>query len=239
MSSLTFQAVIFDLFRTLVDPDRFKPPQYHRTQRVARILSADSGDFAKYWAGTVKQRHTRRNETVHKLLRAYARTHGLEVPRKTLSIAVKEWGRYHDLAILRPSKNVKHFLISLRNNGVKLGLLSNADEREIRQWSHSSLAEYFDASCFSYKIGYRKPNPKSYETVLAKLELPSAVSVFVGDGEDGELEGAKKAGFGKVVFMRGIVQPHKIQTRAQMAKHEAVADATIDSLEDLAKVMGS
>lgn len=234
---VTFRAVIFDLFRTLVDPDGFKPSQYHRTRKVAEILSASSEEFRRYWAKTVPSRQTRRSETVSGLLGTYVRANGIKATREEISMAEYEWGRYHDLAILTPRKDVELLLTSLRDKNVKLGLLSNADEREIRQWPHSPLSGRFDAECFSCDIGCRKPDTRSYEIVLARLNLPSSVSVFVGDGEDGELEGARRAGFGKVIFMKGVVESRKTQSRFQMVAHEAAADATIESLGDLPDVV--
>jgi FMN phosphatase YigB (HAD superfamily) len=109
------------------------------------------------------------------------------------------------MAILNPQPNIVSTLQSLSKRGFKLGLLSNCDEREIREWSNSPLEQYFNAVCFSCDIGHTKPYPMTYATILEKLETTAEKSVYMGDGGSSELEGAKKAGFGLVVFMEGFV----------------------------------
>ena len=155
------------------------------------------------------------------------------MPQDKLESADYEWGRYQDIAILRPRPAVVSALRALRSKGMKLGLLSNCDEREFREWPHSLLAPLFDTVCPSYRIGYAKPSVRAYEIVLSTLETKASWSVFVGDGGSGELEGAKEAGFGQVVFMKGFVSKNGLRTPRELASLQQTADTSVDSLEEL------
>jgi putative hydrolase of the HAD superfamily len=122
---------------------------------------------------------------------------------------------------------------------MKLGLLSNCDEREFREWPHSLLAPLFDAVCASYRIGHAKPSLRAYEIVLSMLETKASRGIFVGDGGSGELEGAKESGFGQVVFMKGFVSKNGLRTPSELASLQQIADKSIDSLKELVLLLES
>jgi len=63
--------------------------------------------------------------------------------------------------------------------------------------------------------------------------------VFVGDGGDQELEGAKAASFGRVVFMRGFVSRNGLRTPSELASTQTHADTTVDALEELVSLFDS
>lgn len=116
---------------------------------------------------------------------------------------------------------------------LELGLLSNAFAREVRAWARSPLAPYFEAACFSCDIGHEMPDPQAYAEALSRLGVPARAAVFVGDGGSNELAGAKAAGFGLVVFMRGFLARNGLRTPSQVKSLEDVADCIIDNLEEL------
>jgi FMN phosphatase YigB (HAD superfamily) len=63
-----------------------------------------------------------------------------------------------------------------------------------------------DAVALSIDTKMVKPDPAAYSYVLDRLGgIPPENAIFVGDGENQELEGATAAGFGKVGFLRQYV----------------------------------
>ena len=143
----------------------------------------------------------------------------------------------HDRALLQPEEDVLSALRHLRREGLKLGLLSNIDEREAECWTRSPLSSLFDVVCMSCEIGYSKPSKEAYTTVLSRLGEDASSSVYVGDGSHDELRGAKEAGFGLVVFMKGFISRSPTWDAEVMRKRANLADATIMNLNELASIL--
>jgi putative hydrolase of the HAD superfamily len=88
-------------------------------------------------------------------------------------------------------------LDSLRDRGLKLGLVSNAKDPG---WllhddlARMGLAERLDVAVFSSEVGKRKPHPLIFETALERLGVDAAETVFVGDSRYADMLGAKRLG---------------------------------------------
>ena len=149
----------------------------------------------------------------------------------------REMGHYQDMAILNPRPEIISALQSLGRRELKIGLLSDCDERDIRRWPDSPLAKYFDATCFSCEIGFTKPDPKAFSTVLERLGTSPQKAAYVGDGGSMELEGAKQAGFGLVVFMEGFVANNGLWNPDQMETFRRTADTVIRQVDELPKLL--
>ncbi len=132
-------------------------------------------------------------------------------------------------SLVHVSGQVLGILKKLRARGKKLGLLSNADFSEIAGWIESPLSTCFDSVVFSCEVGCVKPEREIYGISLEQLSAPPEVAVFIGDGGNGELEGAKAVGL-TTVFMSGLIRPlwpDSIEPRKRLA------DFSIESLEEL------
>jgi HAD superfamily hydrolase (TIGR01509 family) len=92
-------------------------------------------------------------------------------------------------------------LDSLRERGLKLGLVSNAFdpvwllERDLERMG---LAERLDVAVFSSSIGKRKPHPAIFEAALEPLGVDPERSLFVGDSRVADVHGAKTLGMATV-----------------------------------------
>jgi putative hydrolase of the HAD superfamily len=86
-------------------------------------------------------------------------------------------------------------LESLRRQGWRLALVSNATAEAASAWPGSALARHFDAVAFSCELGVAKPAAEIYRHAVHAVGAPSASAcVFVGDGGDGELAAAAALG---------------------------------------------
>lgn len=92
------------------------------------------------------------------------------------------------------SPNVIYMLKQLKSRGIRIGLLSNCTEEEVKAWERCALAPYFDDAVFSYRTGYAKPDKAIYELSLRNLGVEPHEAVFIGDGGSRELDGAAAAG---------------------------------------------
>ena len=120
-----------------------------------------------------------------------------------------------------PQKNIET-LEALRAEGLKLGLLSNADASEIEGWSESPLCGSFDAEVFSCEVGHVEPEPEIYLKCLELIGLAPQECLFIGDGGSDELRGAQEVGL-KPVFISGVIAelwPEVISWRKAFVEHE-------------------
>ncbi len=70
----------------------------------------------------------------------------------------------------------------------------------------------------------------TYASVLAQLDAPVAAAIYVGDGGNDELAGARAAGFGLVVLADQAARRRAPQDLPEL---HAQADASVASLPDL------
>jgi putative hydrolase of the HAD superfamily len=88
-------------------------------------------------------------------------------------------------------------LESLRNRGLKLGIVSNAFDPGWllhRDLERAGVAERIDAAVFSSELGVRKPHPRIFEVALEALGVAPERALFVGDRLDADIAGARQAG---------------------------------------------
>ena len=95
-------------------------------------------------------------------------------------------------------------LDTLRNRGLKLGLVSNAfDPREILQpdLERMGLAERLDFAVFSSEVGLRKPHPSIFRAALDVLGVAPERTLFVGDRRYEDVRGPKELGMKTVLAL--------------------------------------
>jgi HAD superfamily hydrolase (TIGR01509 family) len=88
-------------------------------------------------------------------------------------------------------------LDSLRQRGLKLGLVSNAFDPEwllVRDLEQMGLAERLDVAVFSSAVGMRKPHPVIFEHALDRLGVLPKRVLFVGDRLYEDMRGAGELG---------------------------------------------
>jgi len=98
-------------------------------------------------------------------------------------------------------------LRALRTRGIATGLISNCTEEVALVWEETPFAGLFDAVVFSATAGYMKPDPEIYELALSQLGVPASESLFVGDGANDELRGARDAGMTPVLVHSDGLEP--------------------------------
>jgi putative hydrolase of the HAD superfamily len=230
------QAIVFDLFHTLVDPQDFTPKGFRRADAAAEIVGLNKERFAIYWKETWKLRMLSPKPEIE-YLKEYAVKSGLSPSQSSLDEADKALRRYQDIAILNPREEVVESLKVLKQKGYRLGLLSNTFEGDVRHWARSSLAPCFDAVAFSHEIGMVKPDQGAFHNILERLGVDGPHSIFVGDGGSEELIGARRAGFAKSVFMRRFMLTNGLRTKAELEEIAKHADASVDTFEELCTIV--
>ena len=85
-------------------------------------------------------------------------------------------------------------LDALRARGLKLAVVTNSFAEDVAGWESSPLRSFFDLALCSCAIGLAKPNPEIYLLACRGLHVPPGRALFIGDGGDDELNGARSAG---------------------------------------------
>ena len=91
-------------------------------------------------------------------------------------------------------------ITKIKELGLKLGIISNASDTVDVLAKKFKLEEYFDVINFSYQLGIRKPSKEIYESALDALGLKAPESIFMGDGNDHELDTAFDLGFRTILI---------------------------------------
>ena len=228
------QAVVFDLFRTLVDPEGVNPEAYRRIDRLASHLGIGVAPLQEWWRSSREQRLRRRAPRLAELLGDFCEKQRAPRSEATIEAALSVADAFHDQALLHPHDHVVRTLKDLRALGVRIGILSNTDEHEIRLWPKSPLASLADAVGLSIDTGHVKPEFEAYRWILDALGgIEPGRAIFIGDGEGHELRGAKQAGFGKVFFLREFVAFTAFQAPETLQEIALEADASLDHLRDI------
>lgn len=186
---MPIQAVIFDMYETLVT--QFSSPLYYGTE-IAGDLGLRPEEFLPGWRFTEEDRATGKltfEETMEVLLRR----HGIFTPELHRRVVEKRMAIQADcFRHLHPG--ILPMLASLRERGIRIGLITNCFSEEAALIRESELFAYFDAPCLSWEEGVRKPDPAIYHACLGKLGIAPEHCLYVGDGGSMELETARSLG---------------------------------------------
>ncbi len=108
---------------------------------------------------------------------------------------------------------VPELLEQIKESGIHIAALSDTESSgkslrdRLNKWG---IDKYFDAVVSSADIGFIKPEPQAYQSVLERLQVPAEHSVFVGHDED-ELRGAMNVGMTAIAYHCGShVSAHHI-----------------------------
>jgi len=98
----------------------------------------------------------------------------------------------------RQLASTTHALLeTLRERGLKLGLVSNAiDPADLlhRDLEQLGVAQRLDVAVFSSEVGRRKPDPAIFEVALRRLGVAPERALMVGDSVANDIAGAQALG---------------------------------------------
>ena len=89
--------------------------------------------------------------------------------------------------MFEPVAEMETLVESVRNSGIKLGILSNtcvAHWRWLQRANYAALQGPFDSVILSYEVGAMKPHPTIYESATAAAGVDPATILFLDDRAD-------------------------------------------------------
>jgi putative hydrolase of the HAD superfamily len=99
--------------------------------------------------------------------------------------------------------DVEDTLREARSRGLRVGIISNWDERLRPLLDEIGLALYFDSMTISCEIGVEKPDPRIFQAALHAAGVPVKQTVHVGDSDTADVRGAEAVGMTAVLLNRG------------------------------------
>jgi putative hydrolase of the HAD superfamily len=196
------RAVTFDVGSTLIEPwpsvghvyaevaaahghGKFSPAELERRFRAAFCRFGGRINTRAEWARIV-------DDTFAGLLPA----------RASAGFFPELYARFAQAGAWRIFDDVSPTLDALRQRGLKLGVISNWDDRLRPLLASLKLTEPFEAIVVSCEVGASKPAPEIFASAVAQLDLPPASILHVGDHLEMDVLGARAAGLNAVRIER-------------------------------------
>ena len=193
MSHRPFDAVVFDLFGTLVF--EFERDAFHGSiAAMAERLGADPAGFLEAWNATAFERQTGSFATVEDNVRAICRSLGARAPSDTAMAEGLEPRAAMYRRWFRPRSGSIETLRELRARGYPVAMISMCAPDAPAMWRASALAPLVDVAVFSCEVRLRKPDPAIYLAATEGLGVRPGRTLYCGDGAYGELSGATGVG---------------------------------------------
>jgi putative hydrolase of the HAD superfamily len=82
---------------------------------------------------------------------------------------------------IEPFPETKRSLENLRDEGLRLGILSNAWPSLERKYAKLGLREFFHVFVISSQVGCCKPDERIFQTAIEGMELPRQRIIFIDD----------------------------------------------------------
>jgi putative hydrolase of the HAD superfamily len=194
---MKFNAVIFDLFGTLVND--FVSATGQMNTELAAALEVPFDPFMQLWRQTSEMRTIGAFQTVEESIDHVCGLMGVAVTAEQMSKAVEIRLR-HTRRALEPRPNAVVTVAQAKDRGHKLGLLSNCSIEIPILWPETAFAGLIDSAIFSSRERVKKPDPRIYHLACERLGVKPADCLYVADGENHELTAAAAVGIHPVLI---------------------------------------
>ncbi|HTQ78403.1 MAG TPA: HAD-IA family hydrolase [Thermoanaerobaculia bacterium] len=126
----------------------------------------------------------------------------LEVPTPSRFAAAELYHRFSTPEAWEVYPEVPGVLAALREQGLRLAVISNWDERLPELLARLELAPFFDVLVYSSEVGVEKPDRRIFAEALRRLGVEPRATLHVGDSPLEDVEGAIAAGMEAVRLER-------------------------------------
>jgi putative hydrolase of the HAD superfamily len=202
-NAIKLEAVIFDLFGTLVEDFMFSIGASNIN--LAEILGVPHDPFTQMWRQTTDMRVNGTFQSVEAAIVHVSDAIGAPAAPKQLERAVRS--RLQQIkGGLKPKPDAIETLTRLKQSGCKLGLLSNCSIEIPVLWPETEFADLFDSAVFSSKVYLKKPDPAIFKVACERLGVAPKDCLYVADGENYELATAASVGLHPVLIRNQLSQ---------------------------------
>jgi putative hydrolase of the HAD superfamily len=195
---MKYQAVIFDLFGTLVDI--VSEEENKRVLReMASVINAPPDRFINMWQDTITKRMTGEFSDYQDCIRYISHDFGITVESSLVEQAASLRVKMEEQE-LTPREHAIELLSYLKGNKIKTGLISGCSSIVPTLWPRTPFSQLIDVPIFSCYVGIMKPDPRIYLVALKRLAVNPRNCLYIADGIGQELKGASKLGMDAVMI---------------------------------------
>lgn len=195
---MKYEAVIFDLFGTLVDSISLEE---HRrvVSQMASALSVPSDDFGRLWLDTSYKRATGVFQNKEANIEYICGILGVAGEHTRIKLAA-QISTDCTKSLMNPRADAIGVISYLKLEGYKIALISNCSPEVPNIWKDTTFAPLFDVAVFSCSVGLMKPDLQIYQIATEKLAVEPQSCLYIGDGTNQELTGASQTGMHPVLI---------------------------------------
>jgi len=243
------RAVLFDYGHTLVDfhrtqeallqayeqiRGRIEAALYMEAPEVGHLIDRVANEVDRLVTESYTERRMQELDLVEVFDRVLSGALGLTVPQDVVRhVVALDHSAFSNSIAVEPA--VLRALEGLRGEGYRLGLVSNVallPDLMREDLDRLGVGPLLDATVFSSEVGTRKPDPRIFAEALSRVGAEPGATAFVGDRLYDDVGGARAAG------MR-TVQTRQFRSEVPGEEEDIEADATIDDLAELSRVLRS
>lgn len=211
-----YRAVLFDLDGTLAETDSLHLPTWVEAL-LPHGIEVDEAFYKENISGRANA------EIVEDLLPNISAREGIEI------VEIKEASFRERAGELEPLPGLLHFLESVKENGSRTGLVTNAPrENVVAVLRALRLKDFFDAVISSEEVRLAKPDPEPYRTALEKLGADPAETLTFEDSVSG-IASAVGAGI-PTVGIASTQEPERLREAGAFMVAEDFTDAELRAL---------
>lgn len=211
------KAVIFDMFETLIT--HFACPLYMGKQ-IAEEAGIPEPKFREIW-DTTEETRTLGKRTFEDVIEEILKVNN-RYSTELFERIVRKRKQSKEACFEHLHPQILPLLKELKENQVKIGLITNCyfEERDVIR--NSILFPYFDAVCMSCELGMKKPEAAIFQKCMDELAVAPEECLYVGDGGSFELEAARSLGMHPLqatwYLIEGAKQPAKRNVEFRQAE---------------------
>lgn len=201
---MKFQAVIFDLFGTIVDGFATSSAGYQ--EQFAAALGLPHDQLSQHWRQLTDRRTLGEFQTVEDSIEHVCSLVGATVTAKQIMKAAEIRLNLTRHA-LTPRPDAIATLDQLKRDGLKIGLLSNCSIEIPILWPETEFADLIESPIFSSRERLKKPDRRIYQIACERLDVAPEECLYVADGENHELKAAADFGMNPVLILPKLHEP--------------------------------
>ena len=234
---MRYDAVIFDLFGTLVDNMHHEEFLQELTT-MAGILGVPARDLIQMWSATWPLRSIGKLPSAEAAIRYICNELGVELDDERIQQAAQVRFEFSRRALV-PRLDTVETLARLKSEGYKLGLISDCTAEIPLLWPTTPMASLIDVPIFSCSVGLKKPDPRIYRLACERLGVAPEKCLFMGDGGSNELSGANAVGMFPVLIRVAYENEHNTRRHGEEQWHGAQIATVRDILPFVDEALAS
>lgn len=146
-----------------------------------------------------------------------------------------------DRGIDKPREGMHACLQALREQGMRMGIISNTLSRTYVPWqlSQYKVSHYFEYVLLSSVCGLRKPGAEIFDLCMHSMQLKKEELAYVGDTISRDVIGVRAAGWQLMIRLLNTQAKPKVVEREQAYAKQGgyEPDYTIHSLLEIPKII--